>query len=664
MATDLATTGEFVWRPTPEAVDKSRMMALVRSLGCKTYDEMLAKAEKDPEWFWGGAIKAIDFRFYKPYTRVMDGTRGKPWTDWFIGGTTNAYLNLIEKHKGTPVWNAPALAFEGEDGRQRSYTYAELDAEAGRLANALKALGVKTGDVVGLFLPMIPEVFISWYAVARIGAIAMPLFSGFGPEPIAVRVNESKAKVIICADGTWRRGVPGAMKSVLDQAAKEAPSIEKVICVRHLGDTPGGEKLDTPWVEGRDLWWHDFVARQSSDVKTAELPAESPLTLIFTSGTTGKPKGVIQTHVGFISKIAIDVTTCCDIQQGDRIFWLSDFGWMVGTLVATATTYVGGSVFTAEGAPDYPDQGRFWRLIQNHKVTHFGIAPTAARGVMRYGVEEPAKYDLSSLKGLITAGEPSTPDEWGWLFEHICKKKLPMYNISGGTEIGSSIVTCTSIQPMKPCGFSGTAPGAAAAVFNENGERIKPGEVGELVVMQPNPAMTKGFWGPDGKDRYLDAYWRVYPDVWRHGDFATIDKDGAWFLLGRSDDTLKISGKRTGPAELEGILMETGKLAEVAVIGLPDSLKGEAVGVVGVPAKGVTVNDALVNEISNALVAGMGRSYRPREVHFVADLPKTRSLKIMRRLIRAILLDQSPGDTSSLVNPEALSLLRALKEPR
>jgi acetyl-CoA synthetase len=664
MATELATTGDFVWHPTPEAVEKSRLMALVRSLGCKSYPDLLARAEKDPAWFWGGAIKAIDFRFYKPFNRVMDDTKGKPWTDWYSGGTTNAYLNLIEKHKGTARWNAPALLFEGEDGRTRSYTFAELDAEAGRLANALKALGVKTGDVVGLFLPMIPEVFIAWYAAARIGAIAMPLFSGFGPEPIVVRVNESKARVIITADGTWRRGVPGAMKSVLDQAAREAPSIEKVICVRHLGDAPGGEKLDVPWVEGRDLWWHDFVAKQASDAKTVELPAEAPLTLIFTSGTTGKPKGVVQTHVGFVSKIAIDVTVCFDIKDGDRIFWMSDFGWMVGTLVATATTYVGGSVFIAEGAPDYPDAGRFWRLIETHKVTHFGIAPTAARGVMRYGPEEPAKYDLSSLRALLTAGEPSTPDEWGWLFEHICKRKLPIFNLSGGTEIGCSITTCTSIEPMKPCGFSGSAPGAAAAVFDEQGARIKPGEVGELVVLQPNPAMTKGFWGPDGRERYLDSYWQVYPNVWRHGDFATIDPDGAWFLLGRSDDTLKISGKRTGPAELEGILMETGKLLEVAVIGLPDSLKGEAVGVVGVPAKGVVVTDSFKTELANALVAKMGRSYRPREVHLVADLPKTRSLKIMRRLIRAFLLDQPPGDMSSLVNPEALSHLRALRKPR
>lgn len=649
--------GEVVWRPSKETVEKAQMTALIRSLGCKTYDEVNARATEDPEWFWDGLLKFIDFRFYKPYDKVLDISKGKAWAKWCVGGTTNAYLNCIEKHKGTPIWTSTALDWEGEDGRTRSYSYEEFDAEASKLAAALKSMGVKKGDIVGLHLPMIPEVYIAYMANLKIGAVNMPLFSGFGPAPIAVRINDGGCKIVITADGTWRRGEPGPMKVMLDEAAEDCPDLKDVIVVRHLGE----KNLAVEMKEGRDVWWHDVVAGQPTDLPTEELPAEWPERLAFTSGTTGKPKGIIQTHVGFTTKIALDVNLCSDFVPGDSFMWLSDFGWMVGAMTAIAPTFGGGRVVVAEGAPDYPDIDRFWRLIEDYKVTHFGIAPTAQRGCMKYGKEPVEKHDLSSLKCLITGGEPATPDAWNWTFEVVGKKKIPVLNMSGGTEIGCSIVTGSYIHPLKPCAFNGSALGSGAAVLDEQGNPVKPGEVGELVLLQPSIGLTRSFWGEGGDERYLETYWSDYKDIWRHGDFAAIDEDGFWYILGRSDDTIKVSGKRTGPSEIESLAMATGKLADVAAIGLPDQMKGSAVGLIAIPAQGVEGDDALRGEISNAVVEGMGRSYRPREIHFVPDLPRTRSMKVMRRVIRSVLLDEPAGDLSSLVNPEALDWLKNIK---
>ncbi len=651
------TRGEIVWRPSRELVENSRLTGLIRALGARDYEDLNAKALEHPAWFWDGLLRYLGCRFYRPYDRVMDESLGKPWTRWCVGGTTNAYLNCIEKHKGTPVWERPYIEWEGEDGRRRSLSYRAFDREAGRLGAALRALGVKRGDVVGLFLPMIPEVFVAFFACAKIGAINMPLFSGFGPAPIAARLNEAQARLVITSDGTWRRGKPSAMKAVLDQAAAETPSLEAVIVVDHMA---GEVSLDM--TAGRDHWWHELVAAQNAAAETEELPAEAPLTLAFTSGTTGKPKGIIQTHVGFVTKIALDLALMTDFREDDCFFWLSDFGWMVGALSAVAPSFAGGRLVVAEGAPDHPDPDRFWRLIAAHRVTHFGIAPTAARGVMRHGRELVEKHDLGSLKVMITAGEPATPDAWHWLFEVVGGKRVPIINISGGTEIGCSIVTGTIVHPLKPCAFNGPSLGSGAAVFDERGQAVRPGEVGELVLTAPSIGLTKGFWGADGEARYLETYWRDFADVWRHGDFACIDEDGFWYLLGRSDDTIKVAGKRTGPPEIEALAMATGKLAEVAAIGLPDAVLGSAIGLIAVPKEEVDPDQRLRDELTAAVVAGMGRAFRPREIHFVPDLPKTRSMKVMRRVIRAVLLDDPAGDLSALVNPESMDYLRAIKQ--
>ena len=655
----MVETSEIVWRPSNERVEAARLTALIRQMGASDYHDLYARSVADPAWFWDGLLSFLDIRFYRPYDTILDTSRGKAWADWCVGGTTNLYLNCIEKHRETETWNKPFIEWQGEDERTRTLSYADFDGEVNRLAAALQSLGVVQGDVVGLYLPMIAEVYVAFFACAKIGAVNMPLFSGFGPSPITTRLNEGGAKAVIASDGTWRRGAASAMKAPLDEACMEAPSVEAVIVVNHMaGEVP------VEMTPGRDHWWHDLVAGQTASVATAELPAEAPLTLAFTSGTTGKPKGIIMTHVGFLTKVALDLDLMLDFGPDDCFFWLSDFGWMVGALTAVTPSFAGGRLLVAEGAPDRPRPDRFWQLIEDYKVTHFGMAPTAARGAMALGRELVDKHDLSSLKTMISGGEPATPDAWQWMFEVIGKKQLPILNISGGTEIGCSIVTGAGILPQKSCAFNGPSLGSGAAIFNEAGEPVAPGEVGELVMTQPSIGLTKSFWGPGGDERYLETYWQDYPDTWRHGDFASIDEDGFWFLLGRSDDTFKIGGKRTGPAEIEALVVATGKVAEVAVIGLPDERAGEVICIIAVPKEGHGGEDNaddLREALSAAVLSGMGRAYRPRHIYFVADLPRTRSMKIMRRLIRSVLLEQPTGDTSALANPEALAHLEAVK---
>lgn len=641
---------EVQWRPSESIKSASNLTAFLKQVGVATYEELNTRSEKDPEWFWNAFLKFINFRFYKPYTKVMDSSRGAPWTKWCLGGETNVVLNCLDKHRGTPVWNKTYIIWEGEDGRKRTLTYAEFNELVCKMAGSLKSLGIGKGDVVGLYVPMIPEAIASIFAVTKIGGILMPLFSGFGPEPLSVRFNDSSAKAVITVDGTWRRGKELSVKGPLDEALKSSPSVKHVIVVRHLGD-----KVPANMVKGRDHWFDEISKNQPADFPTVVMDAEDPAFLVYTSGTTGKPKGTVHTHCSLAAKIALDVGLCMDMKESDRLFWMSDIGWLVGPLASISSTFHGASFVVFEGAPDYPDTGRHWRAMSENKVTYLGIAPTSVRSLMRYG-NEIDNYDFSSLRIMVSTGEPWTFDAWKWLFERVGKKRVPILNYTGGTECGGGIAAGTVLHPLKPGCFAGAIPGTGARVVDENGKPVSPGTVGELVMTTPSIGNTRSLWHDD--ERYIDSYYSMYGDKWRQGDFAMIDADGFWYLLGRSDDTIKVSGKRTGPSEIEGILTGTGKIVEAAVIGLPDPIKGSAVGCVCVPMPGVTADEALRAELSNAVTGKMGVSYRPKEIIFVSDLPKTRNLKIMRRMVRSVILGDPAGDTSSLVNPESLEELR------
>jgi acetyl-CoA synthetase len=647
----MANPDDIMWRPSPAVIDNAVMQRFLRTTKAESLAELNQHATDDPDWFWTALLSFLDVRFYKPYSQIMDVSRGAPWARWCIGGKTNLVLNCLDKHRETPIWDKTYIVWEGEDGLKRELTYREFDDMVSRFSDALRHRGYGKGDIIGLYMPMLPEAYAAMFAVVKIGAIVLPLFSGFGADAVALRLVEGEATAVVTADGTWRRGSTNAMKPILDVALADNEAVKDVFVVRRLGD-----RLEDPcpMQSGRDVWWDDAVADGDPDAATEIMDAEDTAFLVFTSGTTGKPKGTVHSHIGLMVKTVLDISVCMDFQREDRMMWISDMGWVVGPLTAISTTFSGGSLVAVEGAPDYPDTARHWRLVAENEVTWLGIAPTTVRSMMRYGDEVDA-YKYPNLRVIGSTGEPWTHDAWVWLFERVGYGNAPIMNVSGGTEC-VGIVCSSVLSPMKPGCFAGPIPGTGAKVVNEDGETLGPGEVGELVMTEPSIGNTRGIWRDDA--RYIENYWSMFPGMWRQGDWATVDADGMWFLLGRSDDTINVSGKRTGPSEIEGALMETAKIVEAAVIGVPDDIKGSAVCCVCTPMPGVVVDEALRVELSKTIVQKLGASYRPKQIIFVSDLPKTRNLKIMRRLVRAVILGQPEGDLTSLVNPEAVHELR------
>jgi acetyl-CoA synthetase len=642
----------YVWTPPPQLIEQSNLTAFLRATGQPDYDALANKADADPAWLMHKVFGFCNVRFYRPYDQMLDLSRGQPWARWCVGGTTNIVFNCIDKHRSTPVWNETFLVWEGEDKReQRKLTYREFSREVDRLARALRAIGIGKGDVVAIYMPNLPETFAAFFAILKIGAIVMPLFSGFGPSPIQSRLNHGGAKAVITASGTWRRGTAAPLKAVLDKALETAGSVRHVTVVDRKG-----LGIDTPMRASRDHWWNDILPNDEQEIATLEMQAEDPAILLYTSGTTGEPKGCVWTHIGFVgTMVTRDIIICGDFKASDRFFFFSDMGWMVGAMCACIPSFAGGSLLIAEGTPDYPDTGRFWRLIDEHRVTYLGVSPTIVRGLMRYG-DEIENYDLSSLRITASGGEAWTETPWRWFFDHVCKQRIPIINISGGTEVGGCIFTSTTNHPMNPGSFSRPALGMGADITDMSGNRVPQGEVGELVLRHASIGLTKSLWKAD--DRYLESYWNTIPGLWVHGDFAMRGHDGLYYILGRSDDTIKISGKRTGPAELEGILIQTGKLAEAAVFAVPHAIKGSSVVCACVPMPGVDSAGGLADELSAALVRGMGASYRPEKVLLVDDLPRTRNMKIMRRVLRAVFENKDPGDLSALANPETIDHLK------
>ncbi len=648
----MSTSDQYYWHPTEKHIADAKITAFMQHLNIENYEELIKKADADPGWYFDQVIKYCDIRFYKPYDQILDLSKGIPWARWCVGGTTNLTMNCIDKHRGTPIYDKEFLIWEKETGENGVLTYREFDAQVCKLAAGLKKLGVEKGDVVGIFMPNLAETFVAFFAIAKIGAIIMPLFSGFGPTPLITRIQDGGAKVIITSDGTWRRGSSCSMKPLLDEVKNNIPTVESVIVVKNLGDD-----LPIKMTEGRDYWWHELCADMPADTPTEEMDAEDPVVLLYTSGTTGKPKGAVWTHAGFIARMASDMGLCGDFKVDDRFFFMSDMGWMVGAMCAVTPTMHGGSLLVVEGAPDYPETDRLWRVTTQYDVTFLGVSPTLVRGMMRYGDDEIKKYNFEKLRVTMSGGEAWTETPWLWYFKNVCDEKKPIINMSGGTEVGGSIAIGTIIHPEKPSSFAGPCPGVNADIVDDSGNSLPAGEVGELVLRGPSIGLTKSLWKND--ERYIEAYWSTLPNIWVHGDWVTKDEDGNWYILGRSDDTLKISGKRTGPSEIENLLMETGLISESAVVGIPDEVKGSTIACVCVPKPGIEGNSELTKKLSTAVVEGMGRSYRPKKILYVSDLPRTRTMKIMRRVVKAVLTGGSPGDLSSLVNPETVDELES-----
>jgi acetyl-CoA synthetase len=521
-----------------------------------------------------------------------------------------------------------------------------------RLAGALRKLGVRQGDRIGIFMPMCPEVAVSVLAAAKIGAVIIPLFSGYGPEAIATRLRDGEAKVLICADGFYRRGQVIAMKETADRALVSCPTVKKVIVHRRV-------MREIPWTHGRDQVWEVLLEDEPDHARTEELDPEDPLMIIYTSGTTGKPKGTLHVHGGFPVKTAQDMAHCFDIGSDDVVFWYTDIGWMMGPWLIFGTLTLGATMVLYEGTPDYPAANRLWRVVEHHKATVLGVSPTLVRSLMTHGDKVPAHHDLSSLRILGGTGEPWNPEPFHWYFKHIGGGRIPVINYSGGTEISGGILCGNVITHLRPTSFAGPVPGMAADVVDADGRPVR-GEVGELVIRNPWPGMTRGFWGD--RQRYLDTYWSRFKNVWVHGDWAYVDpEDGLWYVLGRSDDTIKIAGKRLGPAEVESVLVGNAAVAEAAAIGVPDELKGEALVCFVILRPNQVASAQLATQLQDLVASALGKPLRPKAIHFVSDLPRTRNAKILRRVVKSVYIGSDPGDLSSLENPSALAAIGATR---
>ena len=636
-----------VWSPSTSEFERSRLRRFLERTGCQTLPELRARAAQDPAWYWKAVVSDLGIRWQRPPSTVLDLSRGLPWATFFPDAQYNHVADLLARW-GTS--DRPALLWEGDDGATAVLTYRDLSSLVPRVAGALAELGVTAGDRVGIFLPMLPETALVTLALGWLGTIAVPIFSGFGPEAVAVRLQDAEATLLVTADAFSRRGQLVRLKEIADRALAQCPTVRRVLVVRRSG-------TDIPWTTNRDHWWHERLAAVSAPPAATLTDATSPYMLIYTSGTTGRPKGTVHVQAGFPIKAAHDLAYCFDVQTDDRVLWLTDLGWMMGPWLIQGTLLLGATAVLYEGTPDWPTADRLWQLVARHRITVLGLTPTVVRALMARNAAPQERHDLSSLRAFGSTGEPWNPTPWWWLFETVGARLLPIINYSGGTEIGGGIVGCTTIEPQAPCAFTGPVPGMAADVVDETGRSVR-GRVGELVVRQPWVGMTAGFWRDP--DRYLATYWSRWPHLWVHGDWALVDDSGFWYILGRSDDTLKIAGKRMGPAEVESVAVAHPAVQEAAAIGIPDPVKGETLVVFCILRRGSEPSEKLAREIQDRIGRELGKPLRPQRVHFVSDLPRTRNAKIMRRVVRAAYLGLDPGDLSALENPAAVEELLAL----
>ena len=513
---------DIVWKPTEEYIEKANITRFMKKYNIKDYNELIQKSTEDIEWFWDAVMKDLNIEWFQPYEKILDDSDGIQWTKWFIGGKINIVHNCLDRHAKSDKKDNIVITWENEKGDARKLTYKDLYKEVNRFANALKELGTGKGDRVGIYMPMVPEIVIGFLAIMKIGAIIIPIFSGFGGHALASRLDIAEAKILLTADGSARRGKTVEIKKEADKALDTVSSLEHVVVYNRLG-------IDVPWKDGRDIWWEDIISNQSDKCETMQMDPEDYAMIIFSSGTTGRPKGTVHTHGGALAQIAKELGYYFDVKENDVFFWLTDIGWMMGPWMIIGVQNFGGNIVVFEGAPNYPTPSRLWELIEKHKITTFGISPTAIRLLMTYGDEWVEKHDLSSLRMLGSTGEPWDPDSWNWFFEKIGNKKIPIINISGGTEIVGCFLSPLPITSLKPCTLRGPGLGMDVDVFDDNGKPIRE-KMGHLVAKKPAPSMTRGFWNEP--DRYIQTYWSKWPNIWYHGDWAFIDEDGFWFLHG------------------------------------------------------------------------------------------------------------------------------------
>jgi acetyl-CoA synthetase len=614
--------------------------------------EIYERARRDPDAFWAEVAEELDW--FQKWDTVMDWN--SPWVEWFVGGKLNVSYNCVDRHLSSWRRTKAAIIWEGEPGDERILTYQDLYREVNQAATMLKRIGVEKGDRVAIYLPMIPELPIIMLACARIGAPHSIVFGGFSPDSLSDRINDCGAKVLITADGGYRRGSVVPLKENADRALQNSPSVENVVVVQRLGRHVHPVRMR----EGRDVWWHDAVRDSNGGrVEPEQLDSEHPLYILYTSGTTGKPKGLLHTTGGYLVGTYATSKWVLDLKDEDIYWCTADIGWVTGhSYIVYGPLAAGATTVMYEGAPDYPDKDRFWDIVERRAVSVLYTAPTAIRGFMRWGAEHPAKHDLSSLRLLGTVGEPINPEAWIWYREHIGGDRCPVIDTWWQTETGAMMISpLPGITTLKPGSATHPLPGIEPDIVNEKGESVPDGQGGYLIVRRPWPSISRTVWGDD--ERYVNQYFGMFgPDVYVTGDGAKKDEDGCYWLLGRVDDVLNVAGHRLGTMELESALVSHASVAEAAVIGISHELKGQAIAAFVTPREHARPSHDLAEELREHVAEKIGPIARPDRILFTAELPKTRSAKIMRRLLRDVAEGRVVGDTTTLQDPAVLDEIK------
>lgn len=648
------TPSGYEWKGT-------RLARFIERHGYGSLDQLQEDAERDAPVFWDRVVAEVGLEWSTPYTQTLDMSDGIMWPRRFVGGRLDLVDNIVGKHARRHP-DKVAVRWEGDAGEERRITYAELAREVDGMAAGLRALGAGEGSRIAIYLPMVPEAAVILLAAAKIGAISVPMFSGYSADSVVQRVQDAAATVLVCANGYFRRGKPVRMLADALAAADACESVQHVVVVDRLGNGPyAGSEHGGHY----DLCDYATLAATPADPSAAEsFGASDPLMLVYTSGTTGKPKGVVHTHGGFPLKAAQDMVMAFDLREDDTLMWVTDMGWLMGPWMVFGALLLGATIVLCEGTPDYPDAGRLWRIVQRHGVTHLGLSPTLVRLLMGSRDAVPQIGSIDTVRVFGSTGEAWNETPWLWLFETVGQSRRPIVNYSGGTEIGGGILACFPGLPQTACGFNGPIPGMAADVVDAEGKPVR-GSVGELVLRQPWPGMTHGFW--NDPERYEDTYWSALPGLWVHGDWASIDSDGYWFVHGRSDDTIKVAGKRLGPTEFESALVSHPLVAEAVAVGVPDPIKGEAVVCF------VTLHDkrsgqegwsVWETELSDHVARLLGKPLRPARIHALTQIPKTRNGKILRRVVRNAYIGRPMGDLSSMENPRSIDEVIGLRAAR
>jgi acetyl-CoA synthetase len=680
--TNLLENQPIAWQPTQDVMRRAQLTRFIKQIGVSTFDELYQFSINETEKFTAEVLKFLDIRFNPPYKKLLDLSDSVEFPQWCVGAGLNIVSHCVDRWQTDEMKGEIAVILEREEGDSDFLTWWELQQEVESCAAGLRKNGLEKGDAIGIHLPMILETVVALLAIGRIGAIAVPVFSGYGVEAIASRLNAVKAKALFTILGFPRRDKIFNAFEVAEQAIANCPTIEKVFLVEQCGEL--NDEIRNRYKE--KLVEYEELLEQGEDAANKHLRhleptnAEDPLIILYTSGTTGKPKGIAHTHLSFPIKASQDMAFGTDVGKGTRISWITDIGWMMGPWLIYGALINGATICIYDGAPDFPAPDRMWEFCAKHKVEILGISPTLVRSLATRGDDLPKKHDLSSLRAFASTGEPWNPAPWWWLFEEVGNSRLPIINYSGGTEISGGILMNNPLVPIKPCGFSAPCPGIDADILDDKGESVAANQVGELAIKKPWIGMARGFW--QERERYLETYWSRFEGIWVHGDWSMRDADGHWFILGRSDDTLKVAGKRVGPAEVESILVAHPQVAEAAVIGVPDEIKGTAMvafcvlGSAGnLPAMSAkrekNADDSTANEeadkmsalqlgLKNLVAKDMGKPLAPSKIYFVESLPKTRNAKVMRRVIRSAYLGEDAGDLSALENPSAVEEIKKL----